>query len=213
MKKRNRRFTLVELLIVIAIIAILAGMLLPALGKARNTARQIACASNLKQTSLGLLNYGDSYGNYVPYYISGLSKTWGQFLINDKLVPINILSCPSDSDPLRLLTPNRSYGFYLSGAEATPALPEYMNLNQIMDIRGNAEWNTSMKLNIRFWLGDSCRKDERAQSFYITRGSTYTGPCIRHNKKTNIIFADAHIETKRYSDLSGSPMYFYPYYW
>jgi type II secretory pathway pseudopilin PulG len=62
--------------VVIAIIAILAGMLLPALNKAREKGKQIKCVSNLKQVYLGLTNYAMDYATYPAAKPSG-TMNWG----------------------------------------------------------------------------------------------------------------------------------------
>ena len=66
--KTNKRtgFTLVELLVVISIIAVLAGLLLPAIQAAREAARRAECTSNQKQVAFAVLNYGDTKGHIPP---------------------------------------------------------------------------------------------------------------------------------------------------
>ena len=72
---KTRIFTLIELLIVIAIIAILAAMLLPALNKARETAYKISCANHLGSIGKAMLMYANDYQDYLPPYRS--ASSWG----------------------------------------------------------------------------------------------------------------------------------------
>src|SRR5215213_10091421 len=63
---RRRGFTLVELLVVIGIIAVLISILLPTLGKARESAKRTQCLSNLRQISIFINMYATAYKGLVP---------------------------------------------------------------------------------------------------------------------------------------------------
>lgn len=113
--EKARNFTLVELLVVIAVIAILTGILLPALSKARETGRRIVCASNMRNIYQGCMLYVTDYNNYLPYtidrgeHIYCVNEYLGQSLnggaANDQYKqlafgrPVGLYFCPSVSVP------------------------------------------------------------------------------------------------------------------
>ena len=65
-RRREGGFTLIELLVVIAIIALLIGILLPAIGKARDTAKALKCQTNNRGIGTAMLLYGNDYRDWFP---------------------------------------------------------------------------------------------------------------------------------------------------
>src|ERR1700678_206136 len=66
-KADRRAFTLVELLVVIAVVAILAALLLPALASARQKGQRAACLSNLHQIGIAIQSYASDSGGSIPF--------------------------------------------------------------------------------------------------------------------------------------------------
>ncbi len=91
-------FTLIELLIVIAIIAILAGMLFPALQNARERARAITCTSNLKQLALSMLQYVMDNKDAFPLRMAADEigeVSWSLTMIKNKYATGKMFLCPN----------------------------------------------------------------------------------------------------------------------
>jgi len=196
-------FTLLELLIVIAIIAILASLLLPALGKAKESAKQIKCGSNLKQIGAGHFMYVADYDGWFPSLFKGtaISSWWDyewQYLISgyveNKKTPAGsqilsrLFDCPGtstftgsyfDSD----YSQNYYFGYKISLLKL-PSIKKASKLIMVCDSDGNG--------NFDGWA----------------RNITYL-PGNLHRGGASAVFSDGHFTWIRYSDAISDSEYWW----
>lgn len=119
---KSRGFTLIELLVVISIIALLIGILLPALSKARSSARQVECLARQKQVGLIYQIHLDEYKGYLIAPTAG-GNLWSWYLSTkypqgtnapkSQYAPVtnSTLICPEDAQAYGAASPN-DYAFY-----------------------------------------------------------------------------------------------------
>jgi len=128
-------FTLIELLLVIALIATLAGLLLPALGRAKEAGRATACLSNLRQAGVALQLYTQDHNNRLPFMRDQSLTVTNELpgpdqVLSNYLGNVRVLRCPSDLQRLFETTGSSySWNSLLNGQNADQLSVLGLNFN------------------------------------------------------------------------------------
>ena len=198
-QRGSRGFTLIQLLVVIAIIGILAALLLAALGTARERGRQANCINNLHQCYIAHIAYVQDFDNYLPpnRYVYG-----------------RLGACPPDSWDC-VLTANRTY---IGDPEIThcPSLaPDHYEPGRVYGsiVRnpgGYAQFDIiPQQLDAdpteTILLLDSIRaSDSKEIWFFAHHGfGCWQRVHIRHNKAANVLFFDGHVDKQFRGDFTS----------
>ena len=209
-------FTLIELLIVIAIIAILVGMLLPALNKAKDQANTARCLNNIKQVGVSLFAYEMDYNQFPLISSTGNSSTgvWSYDLYkNGYLKNSKILFCPlaaintADSGTTKytqFATPYSAINCFVYPASIYLYQYSGYGMNSKFGTAGTPVRNADIRNpSAKLLLGDADNIRSLATCHWITPQQAPTAsPGKRHRSRSsgNICWADGHASTFKKPD-------------
>jgi len=200
----RKAFTLIELLVVIAIIAILAAILFPVFATARDKARQAACASNLKQLGLALVQYTSDYDecypmNWDPTPCCSLSASCCrlEWAIFPYVKSEGVYRCPSDPTQIgSSYDYNNNIGYEPTGEfnnpSSTVALVEAYMLGNNNPV--SSTQNTSYYMFQSTYFGLNTDYDTNQLTNRVLAGGYANMPRHVNNSTLNLLFADGHVK-------------------
>ncbi|OGV78368.1 MAG: hypothetical protein A3K19_20090 [Lentisphaerae bacterium RIFOXYB12_FULL_65_16] len=200
----SRSFTIVELLVVVAIIGILASLLLPALQQSREKANQSSCMGQTRQFALAFQQYADDWNDSLPPYVSDPDyKVWWYNNTRDYLGGNMVWRCPSQR-----LASMLDYGViysHTSGVAWSQYIKKMRYPQESAVISETEGQNTAAGRSGQLYLG-YCPYNwaEGAIGWAYYRGIAWPG---RHMYGNNSAYVDGHADFRRYTDIMTRARY------